>query len=335
MEYKFYVGTDVSKEKLDVAVWSDTEWVFTGTVKNTRKDALKLLREMKKRFGLEPGNALFCMEHTGVYAMPLVSMLNQHQHNIWLESARQIKNSLGMQRGKSDQVDAKRIAEYAYRFRDKMVQWQPAPELIQQLKEMLVARERLIKARKQFEVALHESKQFMESSLYRIHQQASKGPIREIRKSITQIEEQIEQLLNSTDDMKRLYSLVKSVEGIGVIIASHLIVVTNRFTAFSDPRKFASFCGVAPFEHTSGSSIRGKTRVSHLADKGMKTLLHLSAVSCIKQGGEMARYYQRKVDEGKHKMSVINAMRNKIIQRVFAVVNRGTPYQKNFVNALA
>src|SRR5690606_36505633 len=87
--------------------------------------------------------------------------------------------------------------------------------------------------------------------------------------------------------------------------------------------------GVAPFEHSSGKSIRGKTRVSHMADKSIKTLFHLAAMAVLnRKSSELKDYYERKIAAGKNKMSVLNAIRNKIIQRIFAVVQRGAPYQK-------
>lgn len=334
MEFKFFIGVDVSKDKLDVAVWSESQWVFNTTLSNTQKEISKLLRLLQKDFQLNASNALFCLEYTGIYSAPLLKVLHQQTCMIWIESALQIKKSLGIQRGKTDKVDAKRIAEYAFRYRDKVKLWQPPAEAVQKIRELLAVRERLVKSRKSLMTPLKDSKKFMEPELYKIHLKAAQGPIKALTKSIQQVEDQIREVLNSDENLKRLSSLIDSVEGVGLIIASHLIVTTNAFTAINNPRCFATYCGVAPFEHSSGT-IRGRTRVSHLANKTTKTLLHLAAVVSITQKGELAEYYHRKVAEGKHKMSVLNAMRNKIIHRIFAVVNRGTPYEKKVAPMLA
>lgn len=108
-----------------------------------------------------------------------------------------------------------------------------------------------------------------------------------------------------------------------------------RFEAIDDPKKLACHAGVAPFEHSSGSSVRGKTRVNHQARKSLKTLLHLAAMSALQVDGELRDYYLRKVAEGKNKMLVINALRNKLIHRVCAVVKRGEKYDKNYTPTLA
>ena len=91
----------------------------------------------------------------------------------------------------------------------------------------------------------------------------------------------------------------------------------------------------APVRYRSGTSIRGKTRVSHQARKRLKSLFHLGAMSVIRGPGELQDYYQRKVAEGKNKMLVLNAIRNKLIHRVYAVVRQGKKYDKNYVSPLA
>ncbi len=143
------------------------------------------------------------------------------------------------------------------------------------------------------------------------------------------INEQIQELINSDEKLKKLNEYVISVPNIGPVISASVIVATKEFKKISDPRKFACHCGVAPFEHQSGKSIRGKTRVSHLADKALKTLFHLAAICAISHKGEFKDYYDRKVKEGKNKMLVINAVRNKLIHRVFACVNNQRKYMKN------
>jgi transposase len=123
--------------------------------------------------------------------------------------------------------------------------------------------------------------------------------------------------------------LLKSVKGVGPVVALATIIKTGNFTRFTNPRKFACFCGTAPFEHTSGSSIRGKTKISSLRDKKMKTLLDLAAKSAIQYDKELQAYYTRRLTMGKSKKSTINIVRNKIIYRMFAVIKRQTPYQEH------
>ena len=127
-----------------------------------------------------------------------------------------------------------------------------------------------------------------------------------------------------------MFGLISSVVGIGTVIACEMIITTIEFKSINDPKKYACNVGVVPFEHRSGSSIRGRNRVSKFANKNVKRLLHLAALSTIRYEGEYRSYWLRKIEEGKHKMIILNALRNKIIQQVFAVVKRGTKYEKKF-----
>jgi transposase len=93
----------------------------------------------------------------------------------------------------------------------------------------------------------------------------------------------------------------------------------------------ACYAGVVPFDYQSGTSIRYKPKVSVFADKELKKILHMAAMSAIQIDNDLRTYYLRKVEEGKNKMSVINAVRNKIIHLIFALINNKTVYQKNLV----
>jgi transposase len=115
------------------------------------------------------------------------------------------------------------------------------------------------------------------------------------------------------------------------VLALVAIIKTHNFTRFPNARKFACFCGTAPFEHSSGTSIKKKSRVSHLADKKMKSLLDLSAKSAIQYDKELREYYLKRTEGGKSKMSTINIVRNKILYRMFAVIKRQTPFFENYL----
>ena len=129
--------------------------------------------------------------------------------------------------------------------------------------------------------------------------------------------------------------LISSVDGVGKCIAGQVIVDTNEFKNIKEGKAYACYSSVAPFEHSSGSSVRSRSRVSHRANKGSKTIFHLAAICAIRMAGDLKTYYERKVAKGKNKMSVMGSMRNKLILRVFACVRNNRYYQKNYVHALA
>jgi transposase len=321
-----FFGIDVSKDTLDIAIMRGGIVVKQLKIKNQNKEIKRLFNLLLKE-GFLKEESLCCMEHTGIYNNLLLSYFHSTGYSVCVESARQIKLSMGMVRGKSDKLDSVRIAQYAHRHRDNLKLWTPKRDIVEKLKAMLKNRDRLLKVKKQLSVSLNESKKFVLKEIYDFNKKVNSKTLQEVLKAIEIIDIEMLNLIKADSTLLKNYKLVKSVEGVGPVIATTVLVKTNEFKDFQDSRKFACQAGVAPFEHSSGKSIRGKTKVSHMADKSIKTLFHLAAMTVIKRG-EFKQYYERKTSEGKNKMLVINAVRNKIIERIFAVVKRGTPYQK-------
>jgi transposase len=157
--------------------------------------------------------------------------------------------------------------------------------------------------------------------------------IKSFEKEIEKLQDEMDQIIEMNPSIKHNMHLLQSIKGVGKVVSIATIIKTKNFTRFPNARKFACYCGTAPFEHTSGTSIRGKTKVSHLADKSMKSLLDLSAKIAIQYDKELREYYLRRTENGKSKMSTINIVRNKILYRMFAVVKRQTPYVENYKQA--
>ena len=335
MEFKHYVGVDISKESLDFALCYQGKIILIAQSENNKRGISQLVKKLRKVDGFAMTTSLFCMEHTGVYNYHLQEYLHASKSKVWLESALRIKQSQGMTRGKSDQIDAERIAQYAYTFREKAKLWKPQDEMIKKVKTLITMRDRLQSSIKQLTVPLEENSAFMDKELARMEKRGFRNTLQALKKDMALVEKMLKQTMDGDAQLKELFQLVTSVDGVGPIVAVNVIAVTNRFQNFDDPKKFACYCGVVPFQHQSGSSIRGRTKISHLANKKLKTLLHLAAMAAINMKGELQAYYRRKVAEGKNKMSVINAVRNKILLRIFAVVKRQSPYLKKYDLCLA
>lgn len=328
MNYAFFIGIDVSKNTLDFAVSEGKELLLQTTITNDLSSITEFWSQLKAIRGFVPEKAIFCMEHTGIYNQNLLSFLYSKKANIALEASVHIKLSGGLQRGKNDKIDAVRIAQYAYKNKEELKLWQPKRQVIQQLKHLSGLRSRLINARKQLAVAIKETASFEKTAAGEM-KKLCKFSLKALETDITQVEDKMEHVIASDPELKRLFHIVTSVEGIGKVTATEMIITTNEFKDISEPSKFACYSGVAPFEHSSGTSLRGRPRVSHKANKTMKRLLHMAALVAIFYNQDLKVYYQRKVEEGKNKMSVINAVRNKLICRVFACVRNNKLYQKN------
>lgn len=324
--FNYFVGIDVSKATLDVSVIKDGEQIFYQKIENKANVIVKLLKTLKIEYNVNLATSLFCMEHTGVYTSIILSTLHEKRQVIWLESANQIKRSIGIQRGKSDKVDAKRIAYYAYKNFDKLKEWNPPSDHIQKLKLFVSIRKRLIKTEIALKKPLNELN-FLSIEQQNILKNGYNLTLDAIKKDLKKIDQDILQIIKENENLHHLFKLVISVKGIGKVTAIQMIVTTNEFKTITDAKKYACYAGIAPFEHLSGSSIRGRTRVSDLADKTTKTYLHMASLAAIREKGEMQDYFLRKVEQGKNKMSILNAVRNKLIHRVFSCVRNNRLYE--------
>jgi transposase len=270
---------------------------------------------------------LICMENTGVYHRCLVVYLQSKEVFTWVETPVEIKWSMGLQRGKNDSVDAQRIALYAFRNQDKAKNHSSLDKSLQKIADLMATRERLIKAKKMLLVPIKEMAQSGLKEQAKVMEKACFKSVNALEKEIKAIENQLETVIESDSELCENYKIVRSVRCVGLVCSLHLMVYTHNFTKFDNAKQIASYCGIAPFEYSSGTSVRGRTKVHNMANKTLKTSLHMCAVSSIRHNPEMKQYMERKVNEGKNKMLIINAIRNKIVQRVFACVREKRIYE--------
>jgi transposase len=331
MSYTNFLGIDISKKTFDLALITEDsgERIITAKFPNDHKGIVALEQFIRKH-DLVKEEILFCIEHTGLYSRVLTTYLVENQYAVWLEMPVQILRSLGVQRGKNDQLDAKRIATYALRFRENARLWQPPREQVQKIHDLLALRDRLVASRKSILTPIEELEATGLSEVAASLKKHCRRSIESLDKEIEQIEKELDEIINKDTNLKSKYNLAKSVPGIGKITALSLLYYTNEFSLFHSAKKLACYCGVAPFAHESGTSVRGKSRVSNFANKALKKLLHMASMSAINSNPELRAYYERKVAEGKNKMLVLNAIRNKILQRLIAVIKRGTPFQTDY-----
>jgi transposase len=334
MDFKVFIGVDVSKETLDFVPLVESKSLFHQQVKNEKKGIGQFFKKLAKTTDVPSDQWLIIMEHTGVYCNPMLEYAAEKGMAVWLESASKIKTYHALDRGKNDALDALRIAEYAYAKKDKIRLWEAPREIMTRLKFLIKLRERLITSKKRLLDPLREEQRFCDKQWAREHEKLLKPVITKLENQIKQVEREVQQLIDSDDNLKKLYELITSVSGVGQIVAINTLVVTNEFKQIARPKEMACNCGVVPFKYDSGISVRSKAKVSHRAHKPMKTLFHLAAMSAISSDGELKNYYHRKVEEGKNKMSALNAVRNKIIHRIFACVRDGRKYEKNYTHAL-
>jgi len=323
MDIKEVIGIDVGKKFNEARIHTNQQLIeFENNIKGFKALEKWVLNNVK----CHKSQIMFAFEHTGLYSHPMSVYFTEKGYSYIIIPGLELKRSMGIARGKDDKIDAKRIATYAYEKRSELKPYELPQEEIVQIKRLLSLREKLVKQRAGYKGTIGEFKIFLKRKdnkmLFDVHEKM----IKELSKQIEKLEDKLDELIKNDKQLKQMYELIISIKGVGPQTALFLIVYTDKFTKFDNWRKFASYCGIAPFPNRSGISIRGKTKVSNLANKKIKSLLDQCAKTSIQHNPEMKLYYEKRVKIGKPKMSTINVIRNKILSRIFAVVKRGTPY---------
>lgn len=324
-KYLFHVGIDISKLKLDVNLLK-TETLESEhfVIENNPKAIASFIKLLTKR-KIEANQLLFCCENTGVYTNHLSYTLSNLLLDLWIVPAIEIKRSKGISRGKNDKTDAKDIALYSLRNIDKLNLYVKSAIEIDKLKLLHTEREKILRALLLLETT-KENESFLPKEIYNEVSKINKSSINRLKKALKEIEKRIQEVVKSNEKLNLQSELIQTIPGIGKQTALYFLITTKGFTAFSSWRKFACYSGVAPFEYSSGTSIKGRTKVNHMADKKMKSLLQMCAMTTLKYDPQLKEYYTKKKEEGKNSMLVLNNIRCKLISRVFAVVSRETPY---------
>ena len=338
MQKKYFIGIDVSKHTLDVAFIIHNQAALSQPVwkqfANTPAGLKQIRQWLAETHIALSDETIVVIENTGIYHRLLWQFFSSLNVDLCIENAARVKWSSGIARGKNDKVDSRRLALYAVRNQDRL---KPTPALhsaILPLKDLLAVRNKLIVQTRSLETAFKELKQVSTSVadaavLSKLLQPALKG----LHQSLKQTEQKIKDVLKQNDTVYKTYKLLNTIPGIGHVTAVYLICCSNMFTMCSSGKQLACYAGVVPFDYQSGTSIKGKHHVHKMANKELKRLLHMCALTCIKNHKEFKDYYERKKMEGKHSLSILNAIKNKLVLRVFAVVKNERPYVDNYTMA--
>lgn len=325
--YSFFIGIDVSKDYIDVSYILLNKAIYLGRFENSETGFLSFLQSLNQKTNQKFDSWFFCFENTGAYSKSLANWLYENDISYREESPLQISNSLGLKRGKNDKADSRDIARYCFEKRDLIKASKPAKPPIFKLKKLLARRNLLVKQRTSFSLSFTMQKTLLEGELYDLFEKQTKELIAILNSQIKELDKEIEHAKKADLKIQKNDDLIRSVIGVGPIVSGYILAYTENFERLRNPKKLASYVGVAPFENRSGK-YKGKTKVSHMANKKLKSLLSNAALSAINHDPQLANYYQRKLKEGKAKGSVINAVKNKLIHRIYAVVKRQSPFVK-------
>lgn len=318
---KDVIGIDISKNTIDTTLYHSREHAVFSNDEAGYRDLIKW-----SKGHLGTAHYFYCFENTGNYSLKLSVFLCASSLVYVEESPMRIKRSTGLTREKTDKLDSYMIARFGWMYREELEPSNVRPKAFQEIGRLLALRDQLVRDRSGLKSTLKEQRHLLSSPSTDACCKILERSIKHIDKQVLSIEKRMRELLKTDDKLQQNYQLLLSVKGVGLILSCQLLYHTSNFVKFDNWRSFSSYCGIAPFEYSSGSSIRRRKQSHYIGDRKMKTLLSMAAVSAIQSDRELKNYYQRKLEEGKHKMIALNNVRNKILARSFAVIKRGTPF---------
>lgn len=319
--YEDVVVIDISKKTIDAYCYqTQLHKVFVNDLSGY-KSLIKWTLKVSKTSAI-----FYCFENTGYYSLKLALYLSSQSIVYVEESPLKIKRSSGIVKEKTDRIDASLIARYAWLYREELEPSTVRSSSHLELGRLLALRDQLVRNNAGLKGTLKELKVLLSRPSTDTGCLSLKRSIDYLEKQVHVIETRIKDLLSEDISMHKNYELLTSLKGVGLVVACQLIYHTGNFTRFASWRAFSSYCGTAPFDYQSGTSIHRRKQCHYLGDRKMKSLLSMASASAIQHDSELRLYYKRKLAEGKDKMLAINNVRNKLIARAFAVVKRGTPY---------
>lgn len=157
--------------------------------------------------------------------------------------------------------------------------------------------------------------------------------LKHIQKEIVVLEERLLFLVKM--EYQHQLTLLQAIPGIGLKTALYLIVLTNGFDKFENSRQLCSYAGITPTIRQSGSSVRGKSRISKVGNRKLRRLMFLASFSAFRHNKACKAIFDRLVAKGKSKKLALIAVANKLLKQAFAIAKSGLPYDENFVSKLA
>ena len=312
---KNYVGIDISKNDFDASFPSGKHQKLGNEAKGFAK-FLKML----------PKDAHCVMEQTGRYHQQLANYLFTQGVLVSVVNALTVKRFVQMRLKvtKTDKADARMIREYAEW--DSPALWQPPAEYILRCKELRQLVSLLLKQ----STALKNQRHSIELTGAKggLALRIIKKKLKSIKAEVKLLEQEMETLIKANEG--DLVSQICSIPGVGQKTAMALVVSTNAFRDFEHSNQLSSYFGLCPTMRLSGSSIKGKSRISKAGDKDVRNLLFMCSFTAYKHNKACAELYQRIVNKGKSPKLALIAVANKLLKQVLAIAKSGIPFDQNY-----
>jgi transposase len=325
----FFIGLDIAAVDFAASIFKTPDQsIVTKEAIPNNPEGFDLLLLWLKEHHLDKTNSHICMESTGVYSQAVAYYLLSQGFPVSIEPPLKVKRTFDPVGHKTDPVDSKQIAEYAYRFQDELTSWQPRDEILEKIRQLLSVREQFTKQKVALDNSIQAySKQRVQVALIK---KAHQETLNQLKKQIARIDKELANLIKQDPEIFQKANNLDSIPGYGMLLAAHLLVITENFTKIQKPKRLAAFIGIVPYQHQSGTSVSKRAKIRHFGPGPSRKLLRLAAQSVATHDVTFRRYYLRKLAQGKAKALVLNNIANKLLKVACAMIRNNTRYIKDY-----
>jgi transposase len=324
----YYIGIDVSDKTFDVAVITAPDSITTTAfgMPNTTTGFRDVCQHLKDN-GIPISASIVTMESTGVYSDRLSHYLYEQGFTVCVEPPQKVKKAF-TEKPKTDPVDAGQIAEYGFRFRDKLHQWEPPSDVLERIKTLLTLRDLLKKA----SAASMNARRAWRHK-HRVPEQTvtyTTTVIKHLSATVRDIEREMRRELQHNPGMYQITMNLTTMPGVGFLLAVNMAVLTDGFTRHVNHRELSAYVGMCPYPHQSGTSVYQPPTSDGAGPPRVRRLLYLAAMSARQHHPELKQYYERKRAQGKPGKVVMNNVANKLLKMMCAMILSGKPYLRDY-----
>lgn len=319
------LGIDLSKSKFDAALLMNGKTLHK-VCQNTADGFAELVRWLEKR-GVRTAHV--CMEATGRYGEGLATFLHDQGFTLSIVNPARIKafGNSELSRTKTDKADAALIARFCQAQQPEA--WTPPPAELRELQAMVRHLEALLDMRQQEANRLEAgvAEQQVAASI-NAHLEFLDEQIEETRK-------RLKKHIDRHPDLRKSQDLLTSIPGIGDTTAAKLLAEIGDVSAFSSARELASYAGLAPRQHQSGSSVRGKSRLSKVGNARLRKALYMPAIVAKNRNPIIRSFCERLKARGKSTMAILGAAMRKLLHLAYGVLKTGKRFDPGYAAAAA
>jgi transposase len=314
------LGIDVAKQKLDVVLLDEHQHVHSDVFPNSAQGFRTLQGWLTKHSAV---GASVCLEATGQYSEPVALFLHREGYPVSVVNPARIKAFAAsrLSRQKTDQVDARLIALFSQT--QQPLVWTP-PDPAQRTLQALVRYLRHLKMIRQQEVNRLGAGVTADGVI-----QGLQRHIVFLDQQIVDLNQQIETHLNAYPHLRQQFSLLNTIPGLGATSIATLLAEVTDIRAFDTAAQLAAYAGVTPRHHRSGSSVRGRTRISKCGNPALRAALYFPAMVALRHNPIIRAFGERLRANGVAPKAVVVAAIRKLLHLIYGILKSGQPFNPN------